>query len=75
MSESLHSKEPWVALGAAGCLHSIETVSQEDRIAKNLTAANANRIVACVNAMAGIPACDLWRVRKVWDAAEKLRAN
>lgn len=28
------------------------------------------RIVACVNAMSGIPACDLPKVRAVWDSQE-----
>jgi hypothetical protein len=33
-----------------------------------LSRKDAERIVACVNALAGLPACDLPKVRATWDA-------
>jgi len=60
---SKHSPEPWTVYAPGGYPTSIyhgdretlATIDEDHDCTQDLTAANARRIVACVNACAGIP--------------------
>jgi hypothetical protein len=56
MKKTKHTPEPWKSTGAdQNDEYGVWSVDGRNCIAEGLTAANARRIVACVNACAGIP--------------------
>lgn len=69
----LHASDPWKF--EADDLQGDHLIDANGKWVYLHHRANLERAAACVSAMAGIPACDLPKVRALWDAREAYYAE